>query len=115
MRPCPHARPCLGLCLRLCPCVCVCARPVCLRLRLCRSPARSPAPPPARALRQIEELEANKRALQTKVLDLKGLQDSLEKRNAELRLQEETRMQEENDFLSFQAQSLEQFLKQTQA
>ncbi len=69
--------------------------------------------PPASAC-QIEELEANKRALQTKVLDLRGLQDSLEKRNAELRLQDEMRMQEENDFLSFQAQSLEQFLKQVQ-
>jgi len=45
------------------------------------------------------------------VSDHKGLYESLEKRLSELRLAEEKKMQEEKDFLKFQAQHLESFLK----
>jgi hypothetical protein len=39
------------------------------------------------------------------------LYESIEKRIAEQRAQEEKKMQEEKDFLKFQAQHLESFLK----
>jgi hypothetical protein len=60
---------------------------------------------------QISELEVEKRKFQSLVQDHKGLYESIEKRIAEQRAQEEKKMQEEKDFLKFQAQHLESFLK----
>jgi len=65
----------------------------------------------AELLRKIDELESEKRRFQSLVQDHKGLYDSIEKRIAEQKTQEEKKMQEEKDFLKFQAQHLESFLK----
>lgn len=61
--------------------------------------------------RQIDELEAEKRKFQSLVQDHKGLYESIEKRIAEQKAAEEKKMQEEKEFLKFQAQHLESFLK----
>jgi uncharacterized membrane protein len=60
---------------------------------------------------QISDLESEKRRFQSLVSDHKGLYESIEKRIAEQRAQDEKKMQEEKDFLKFQAQHLESFLK----
>ena len=60
---------------------------------------------------QIGDLEVDKRKFQSLVQDHKGLYESIEKRIAEQKAQEEKKMQEEKDFLKFQAQHLESFLK----
>jgi len=62
-------------------------------------------------IKRISELESDKRKFQSLVQDHKGLYESIEKRIAEQRAQEEKKMQEEKDFLKFQAQHLESFLK----
>jgi uncharacterized membrane protein len=56
-------------------------------------------------------LEAEKKKLQGHVQDLRGLHESIEKRNAEIRQHDEKKMQEEKEFLTYQGQYLEQFLK----
>lgn len=61
--------------------------------------------------KRIEELESDKKRAHALVQDHKGLYESIEKRIAETKLAEEKRMQEEKDFLKFQAQHLESFLK----
>lgn len=58
-------------------------------------------------------LEAEKRRLQYACHDARNLLDSLERKHAETRQQTEKRYAEEKDFLRFQAQHLEAFLKQT--
>jgi len=68
----------------------------------------------AELIAKIDELEGEKRKFQSLVQDHKGLYESIEKRIAEQRIQEEKRMQEEKDFLKFQAQHLEAFLKSAQ-
>ena len=60
---------------------------------------------------QISELEGEKKKFQSLVSDHKGLYETIEKRIAEQKLAEEKKMQEEKDFLKFQAQHLESFLK----
>jgi len=60
---------------------------------------------------QIEALEAEKARLTNEVQDMRVLYDSIEKRVAEQRSNEEKKMQEEKDFLKFQTQHLESFLK----
>jgi dynein light intermediate chain len=62
-------------------------------------------------IKKIDELEGEKRKFQSLVQDHKGLYESIEKRIAEQKTQEEKKMQEEKDFLKFQAQHLESFLK----
>lgn len=46
--------------------------------------------------------------------DHRGVYESIEKRSAEQRALEDKAMQEEKDFLKFQAQHLESFLKSAQ-
>jgi DNA replication initiation complex subunit (GINS family) len=60
---------------------------------------------------QIADLEADKRKFQSLVSDHKGLYESIEKRISEQRVQDERKMAEEKEFLKFQAQHLESFLK----
>lgn len=60
---------------------------------------------------RIEELDEEKKKLQGLVQEHKGLFEAIEKRIIEQRAQEEKKMQEEKDFLKFQAQHLESFLK----
>lgn len=62
-------------------------------------------------IKRIADLEVDKRKFQSLVQDHKGLYESIEKRIAEQKAQEEKKMQEEKDFLKFQAQHLESFLK----
>ena len=62
-------------------------------------------------IKKIEDLENEKKRFQSLVQDHKGLYESIEKRIAEQKAQEEKKMQEEKDFLKFQAQHLESFLK----
>lgn len=67
------------------------------------------------ALQQtIEELEKDKKRLQALVQDHRGLYEAIEKRTQEQRQIEEKKMQEEKDFLKFQAQHLDSFLKSAQ-
>lgn len=60
---------------------------------------------------KIEELESEKKKLLAQVQDHRGLYEAIEKRTSEQRAAEEKKMQEEKDFLKFQAQHLESFLK----
>jgi dynein light intermediate chain len=60
---------------------------------------------------RIAELKAEKKRLQSLVQDHKGLYDAIEKRTAEQKTIEDKKMQEEKDFLKYQADHLESFLK----
>lgn len=60
---------------------------------------------------QVAKLEAEKKILEAQVSDHKSLYDSIEKRTSEARAASEKSMQEEKDFLNYQAQHLESFLK----
>jgi len=60
---------------------------------------------------QISELESAKRSLETQVQDLRGLLASVERRAAETRALAEKKKEEELEFLTYQAQHLEAFLK----
>jgi uncharacterized membrane protein len=62
---------------------------------------------------KIEALEAEKKKLQAVVQDNRALYDSIEKRISEQRAADEKKMQEEKDFLQFQRQHLESFIKNT--
>ncbi len=62
---------------------------------------------------QIEELEAEKRKNERKLYELRNLYEAIEKRESERRAVEDKRRQKEKDFLRFQAQHLESFLKST--
>jgi len=60
---------------------------------------------------RIQELEAEKKRLTAVLNDQKGLSEAIEKRIAEQRATEEQRMADEKEFLEYQAQHLEAFLK----
>lgn len=62
-------------------------------------------------IKRIDDLEEEKRKFQSLVQDHKALYESIEKRITEQKSAEEKKMQEEKDFLKFQAQHLESFLK----
>lgn len=67
------------------------------------------APPPPN--HQIEELESKKKELENQVLELRNKVDVVEKREAERRQLEEKRRKEEIEFLKYQGQHFDQFLK----
>lgn len=60
---------------------------------------------------RIEELEREKARLTSVLNDQKGLAEAIEKRIAEQRTTEEKAMNEQKEFLKYQAQHLESFLK----
>jgi len=62
---------------------------------------------------KIEALEGDKKKLQAVVQDNRALYDAIEKRISEQRAADEKKMQEEKDFLQFQRQHLESFIKNT--
>jgi len=64
---------------------------------------------------QIEQLDIEKKKLQAQLQDQKGLYDTIEKRIAEQRALEEKKNAEEKEFLRYQAQHLENFLKSAQS
>jgi len=59
---------------------------------------------------KIAELVKTKRMLQLQLQDQRGLYEAMEKRNAEIRLREQKKAQEELDFLTQQALQLESFI-----
>jgi len=60
---------------------------------------------------RLEELEQQKARVRAEVAAQKSLCEALDKRAAEQRAAEEKKMAEEKEFLKFQAQHLESFLK----
>jgi dynein light intermediate chain len=60
---------------------------------------------------RIGELEKQKKTLQALLQDQRGLYDAVEKRISETRQAEEKRMKEEKEFLTYQGNHLESFLK----
>jgi dynein light intermediate chain len=60
---------------------------------------------------KLSALEADNKQLQGQLMDQKALHESIEKRINENKAVEEKKQQEEKDFLKFQAQHLESFLK----
>jgi len=64
--------------------------------------------------RKIEDLQAQKKRLQTQLAEQRSVCETLEKRTAEKRAGNEKKMADEKEFLKFQAQHLESFLKSLQ-
>lgn len=64
---------------------------------------------------QVSEIEAEKAALELEVYELRSKLDIVEKREAERKAADDKRRKEELDFLKFQGQHLESFLKQMSA
>lgn len=64
---------------------------------------------------QITELEQTKTNLERRVAELRGKLEIIEKRDAERRAADERRKKEELDFLKYQGQHLDSFLKQMNA
>ena len=60
---------------------------------------------------KIEELEASKRSLENQVLELRNKVDVIEKREAERRALAEKKRKDEIDFVKYQGQHLDTFLK----
>jgi len=60
---------------------------------------------------KITTLQATKRDLENQVLELRNKVEVIEKRESERRALEEKKRQEENDFLKYQGQHLDTFLK----
>jgi len=61
--------------------------------------------------KKVEELQLQKKKLQAQLAEQRALCDSLEKRTTEKRIATEKKMMEEKEFLKFQTQHLETFLK----
>ena len=61
---------------------------------------------------QIAALQESKQALEYKAVELRNRVEMTEKRNAELRGLEDKRRKEEIEFLKYQGQHLDSFLKQ---
>lgn len=59
----------------------------------------------------VQELEAQKSALELEVYELRSKLDIIEKRENERRNADEKRRKEELDFLKYQGQQLDSFLK----
>lgn len=64
---------------------------------------------------QAAELEKEKSALELEVYELRSKLDIVEKREAERKAADDKRRKEEIDFLKYQGQHLESFLKQMSA
>ena len=64
--------------------------------------------------KKIEELEVKKTKLENKVLELKSKIEAIEKRNQERRDVEAKKREEEIDFLKYQRDHLDKFLKSVQ-
>lgn len=60
---------------------------------------------------KIGSLEGSKKELENQVLELRNKVEVIEKRESERRALEEKKRQEENDFLKYQGQHLDTFLK----
>lgn len=60
---------------------------------------------------QIEELETKKKELAAQLADLRGKYESIERQDSERRSAVEAKRHEEKEFLNFQRQHLESFLK----
>ena len=63
---------------------------------------------------RLTQLEAEHRAALRSLAQQRAVHDAVERRIAEQRAAEEKRHAEEKDFLRYQAQHLEQFIKQAQ-
>lgn len=59
---------------------------------------------------RVNELEEAKRALMAQVQDQRGLQEALDRRNAELKALEDKKLLDEVEFLTHQGQQLEAFI-----
>ena len=64
---------------------------------------------------QVSELEKEKSALELEVYELRSKLDIVEKREAERKAADDKRRKDEVDFLKYQGQHLESFLKQMSA
>jgi len=60
---------------------------------------------------QLQELESKRRSMQQQVQEEKAFYESLEKQFAQKKAADDKKMQMEKDFLRFQSQHLESFLK----
>ena len=63
---------------------------------------------------QYEELESEKKKHEHKIQELRNLYDAIEKRESEKRVADEKKRQKEKEFLRFQSQHLQSFLKSIQ-
>eukprot|EP00330_Aristerostoma_sp_ATCC50986_P004777 CAMPEP_0114590632 /NCGR_PEP_ID=MMETSP0125-20121206/12847_1 /TAXON_ID=485358 ORGANISM="Aristerostoma sp., Strain ATCC 50986" /NCGR_SAMPLE_ID=MMETSP0125 /ASSEMBLY_ACC=CAM_ASM_000245 /LENGTH=71 /DNA_ID=CAMNT_0001788247 /DNA_START=255 /DNA_END=470 /DNA_ORIENTATION=- len=64
---------------------------------------------------EIKELEKKKEVLLEQLTELKNKKEAIEKRNAEKRSVNEAKRTAEVDFLKFQGQHLENFLKSVES